>query len=54
MNRHWDFSHNRPLTRRELLLRSAGVGIALLFISALAALAIARNLDSTTEPASAS
>jgi solute:Na+ symporter, SSS family len=35
----------------ELLLRSALVGIGLLFISALAAIAIARNLDSSTEPA---
>jgi Na+/proline symporter len=35
----------------ELLLRSAAVGIGLLFISALAAFAIARNLDSATEPA---
>ena len=38
----------------ELLLRSAAVGIGLLFISALAAYAIARNLDSATEPAPAS
>jgi SSS family solute:Na+ symporter len=35
----------------ELLLRSAAVGIGLLFISALAAYAIARNLDSAAEPA---
>lgn len=38
----------------ELLLRSATVGIGLLSISALAAYAIARNLDSATEPAPAS
>jgi hypothetical protein len=38
----------------ELLLRSAAIGIGLLFISALAAYAIARNLDSATEPAPAS
>ena len=35
----------------ELLLRGAAVGIGLLFISALAAFAIARNLDSAAEPA---
>ena len=35
----------------ELLLRSAMIGVALLVISAVAAFAIARNLDSTTEPA---
>jgi hypothetical protein len=33
----------------ELLLRSAAVGIGLLIVSALAAAAIARNLDSTTD-----
>jgi hypothetical protein len=35
----------------ELLLRSTVVGVTLLVISAVAALAIARNLDSTIEPA---
>jgi SSS family solute:Na+ symporter len=38
----------------ELLLRSAAVGIGLLIVSALAAAAIARNLDSATERALAS
>ena len=38
----------------ELLLRSAAVGIGLLIVSAVAAAAIARNLDSATERALAS
>ena len=38
----------------QLLLRSTVIGVALLVVSAVAAFAIARNLDSTTEPAATS